>query len=293
MAVSFEKWLATVGKVKDGETRLALISYGFLLYGTKDDSCGIIAAPAVPMFDHTATLVYRTDSVESQNLTFKPSTSGPVSAIDLDGKRVTVKATAGAAALKDFNRIVDFESLCCGVSLPRRWRVSPSLSFAVHLSKGIIQAIPDDQMVKKAWSWDGCDGKKYRERRITDLTVFLSAPPPRESRVSLAFAEIGGGSLGTITFKPGLAIAGLLHQPAKPTDEESNTVELAHLDAMLALCTQTGPVQFSIAKKTNASLKVEQVELPEFVRASFETQDFGKRTHGKPNCGGRKMADPA
>jgi hypothetical protein len=292
MAMSFEEWLTQVGKMKEGANHLALISYGFLLYGVKDSECGVIAAPVVPLVPHRATLAFLADSVDESKSTVNVNKVGEFSTVDLSDTKIQISQPRGAARTRDFGRLVDFTTLCCDVALKAGWRKSKDLCLVVELAGGVIHAVPDAHMKKKAWTWDGCDGSRHRERRLTDKTAYLTEAS-ESGAIALTFTSIQRGeALGQLVFKPGLAVAALLHQAVDKTPRNDDVLELSHFAAMLSICHRSGPVQFTIAQAVEKHKEVDEVAFPRWIATFLKGEGISFRIHGKPNCGGRKMNDP-
>lgn len=268
-------------------SELTLYSYGFTMYPVANGpECDSIVVPVVVGTPHECLLLVPKQSTVPASLKPKSGSGGLV--IPLANRVVRFAGLKGRAQCDGFGLVPDFTSLCCGVTLANQWRQKKSTGFnvVVELGPGTLAAKPDRHTTEMSWQWDGCDGERRAEQRLTSLTKYVA----QWSTATIEIARLdGSGQPETITVPAGDVTLGFLSDVVDEIgDDQLTEVDLGHAVATVRLCTIDEPLSITLGKgtKDNAGPPAERLpaDLIDFFR-------FGPRLRGRPNCGARQLPD--
>ncbi len=311
-----EQWLAS------RQQRLILSTFGFAVYPTEVDQgrkmCLAVAAPIPSIYPHRSQLRFPTTSIDRIEGSLQAEWNNDTVSIDISGFSVAVsdQPPLSAQAVEtpqppagkvppcdhfDFTLIPDFETLCSGVRLDTSWGQSPALQFRFDLAGGCIGGTPDMHTCKEVWSWGLNDGDE-RLRRVTGTTVYLSDPvaSPRLNLTRLGDAW----PTGTISLRPddsGILRVTLVNSAVDASGKylrvDPYLIDLAHLHAMLTLCTRKPDQEIKavFGRKVSSGAPASAQSIGQgFKSTSISSalallEDVQVYYDGDPSCAGRQI----
>jgi hypothetical protein len=294
--------------VKDSQatqTQLMIVSAGFTLYPTYSVDGQLyaygVAAPRAPDYRHAPQLIVSKDSVANHPQLNKHE--GPngtwvfdVAGYDMSLAGSTHRSGASADALQ---MVPEFESLCCGLSLPKHWRTSDVVDAWLAFEPGKVFAIPDNCSVQES-HWTDCNSNEVRHQHITSWTGYIpdNWNEPRVECTPRARRDVEPAS---IEFNRGTVFMAFGNFPTKDIDPADLGIDVAHIYSMLQLSDIGSPPPANSERVVSFTLGIGSCgpplprkppdspsQLPKWLSDYlYETENFGR-----PHCGARQWKAP-